>query len=120
MKTHKDLKVWNNSINFVTKVYTITNDFPKEELFSITSQIRRAAVSIASNIAEGAARTSKKEFLNFLSIALGSASELETQIIISKNLNYIKLEDYNIFINELNEIQKMIHGLMNNLKSTNH
>ena len=90
IKTHRDLKVWIDSINLVTKIYTFTNNFPKEELFGITSQIRRAAVSIPSNIAEGAARTSKKEFLNFLSIALGSASELETQIMISRNLKYIR------------------------------
>jgi four helix bundle protein len=120
MKTHRDLRVWNNSIDLVTKIYKITNDFPKEELFGLTSQIRRSAVSIPSNIAEGAARTSKKEFLNFLSIALGSSSELETQLIISKNLKYIGIEDYQVFINDLIEIQKMIHGLMKNLKSTNH
>lgn len=120
MKTHRDLKVWNNSISLVTKVYKITNDFPREELFGLTSQIRRSAVSIPSNIAEGAARTSKKEFLNFLSIALGSSSELETQLIISKNLNFISNDNYQVLINDLNEIQKMIHGLMNNLKSTSH
>ena len=120
MKTHRDLKVWIDSINFVTKIHALTNNFPKEELFGITSQIRRAAVSIPSNIAEGAARTSKKEFNNFLSIALGSASELEIQIIISKNLNYLEKEIAETFINELTSIQKMIHGLMKSLRSTNH
>ncbi|MCU0414343.1 MAG: four helix bundle protein [Ignavibacteriaceae bacterium] len=120
MKTHRDLKVWNNSIDLVTKIYKITSDFPKEELFGITSQIRRAAVSIPSNIAEGAARTSRKEFSKFLSIALGSASEMETQLIISRNLNYLTDKDSEYLINELTTIQKMILGLMKNLKSTDH
>ena len=120
MKTHRDLKVWSNSINLVTQVYQITNNFPKEELFGLTSQIRRSAVSIPSNIAEGAARTSRKEFHKFLSIASGSASELETQLIISKNLNYLNTENSESLINELITIQKMIQGLMKNLKSTDH
>ena len=114
--THRDLKVWNDSINFVTKIYQITNNFPKEELFGITSQIRRASVSIPSNIAEGAARTSKKEFNNFLSIALGSASEVETQLIISKNLNYLNIDSFNTIIQDLNKIQRMISGLMKSIK----
>lgn len=116
MKTHRDLKVWNDSISFVTKIYQITNNFPKEELFGITSQIRRAAVSIPSNIAKGAARTSKKEFNNFLSIALGSASELETQLIISKNLNYLDIESFNNTTDDLTQIQRMIGGLMKSIK----
>lgn len=120
MKTHRDLKVWNNSISLVTKVYKMTSVFPKEELFGITSQLRRAAVSIPSNIAEGAARTSRKEFHKFLSIALGSASELETQLIISRNLNYLTIENSESLINELITIQKMIQSLMKNLKSTDH
>ena len=98
----------------------MTSVFPKEELFGITSQLRRAAVSIPSNIAEGAARTSRKEFHKFLSIALGSASELETQLIISRNLNYLTIENSESLINELITIQKMIQGLMKNLKSTDH
>lgn len=89
MKSHKDLKVWIDSISFVTKIYQLSNNFSKEEQLGIISQMRRAAVSIPSNIAEDAARLSKKKFNQFLSIALGSASELETQIIISKNLNYL-------------------------------
>ncbi|HKI78392.1 MAG TPA: four helix bundle protein [Ignavibacteriaceae bacterium] len=117
MKTHKDLKVWSKSIEIVTSVYKLTKNFPREELYGITSQIRRSAVSIPSNIAEGAARSSVKGFKNFLSIALGSASELETQIIISNNLNYIKPEDKDIILSELTEIRKMIHGLQKSLKT---
>lgn len=116
MKTHRDLQVWNDSIEFVTKIYEVTYNFPKEELFGITSQMRRAAVSIPSNIAEGAARTSKKEFSNYLSIALGSASELETQLTISKNLKYLNIESFNSIIQELNKIQKMIGGLIKSIK----
>jgi four helix bundle protein len=120
MKTHRDLNVWTNSINLVTMIYRFTNDFPKSEIFGITSQIRKAAVSIPSNIAEGAARKSKKEFNNFLSIALGSASELETQIIISKNLGYLSNEKSGTLLNELLTIQKMIAGLMKNIQSSAH
>jgi four helix bundle protein len=79
MKTHKDLEVWKNSIKLVTTIYTVTKSYPKEELFGLTNQMRRSAVSIPSNIAEGAARNSKKEFIQFLHIARGNLAELETQ-----------------------------------------
>jgi len=82
MQTHKDLKVWQKSIDLVTDIYAITNRFPKEEMHGLTSQIRRAAVSISSNIAEGSGRFSDKELVRFLFISLGSSSELETQLII--------------------------------------
>jgi four helix bundle protein len=81
VKTHGDLDVWKNGIELVKKIYILTKDFPKEEIYTLTSQIRRLAISIPSNIAEGAARNSKKEFIQFLYIALGSAAELETQLI---------------------------------------
>ena len=83
MKLHKDLDVWKRSIEFVTFVYNFTKNFPKKEIYGFTNQIRRAAVSITSNIAEGAARNYSKEFIQFLFISLGSISELETQIMIS-------------------------------------
>ncbi len=116
MKTHKDLTVWNESISLVTKIYGITKTFPKDEQFGLTSQIRRASVSVASNIAEGAARASKKEFKHFLSIALGSSSELETQIIIAKNLNYINESVMSELLKCISVIQKMIYGLIKSLK----
>ncbi len=116
-KTHKDLEVWKQSISFVTDIYKLTGNFPKEEIYGITSQIRRAAVSIPSNIAEGAGRNHDKEYLQFLSIALGSTSELETQIIISNNINYINTEQMNTILDKLNNIRKMIVGLK---KSLNH
>jgi len=89
MQTHKDLDVWKLGMDLVEKIYLITKDFPKEEMYGLTSQMRRSAVSIPSNIAEGAARKGNKEFLQFLYIALGSLSELETQILISKRLGYL-------------------------------
>ncbi len=89
MKTHHDLDVWNKAIDYVTIIYKITSVFPKCELYGITSQIRRSAISIPY-IAEGAARHTVKEFYHFLSISLGSLSELETQLLIAKNLDYIK------------------------------
>ena len=89
MKTHKDLNVWKESISLVTFIYEKTKLFPKDELYALTSQIRRSAISIPSNISEGAARESNKEFLRFLFIAQGSISELDTQLLIANNLNFL-------------------------------
>ena len=114
MKSHKDLDVWSKSIEFVLKVYKITKNFPSDEKFGLISQLRRAAVSIPSNLAEGAARNSNKEFIRFLYVALGSASESETQLIISQKLGY--LNDESVF-NDLEDIQKMIMGLIKYLKN---
>ena len=114
MKTHKDLNVWQNSIDFVTKIYSISKDFPKEESFGLQSQIRRAAISIPSNISEGASRNSKKEFIQFLYIALGSASEMETQLIIANKIGYIT--DVDPLLKEVDSIKKMLNGLISFLK----
>ncbi|WP_341850012.1 four helix bundle protein [Kaistella rhinocerotis] len=84
MGTHKDLDVWKSSVELVTTVYLVTSEFPKEEIFGLTNQIRRASVSIPSNIAEGAARNSDREFIRFLYISLGSNQELDTQIFDCK------------------------------------
>ncbi|MDD4202144.1 MAG: four helix bundle protein [Candidatus Omnitrophica bacterium] len=113
MRTHKDLKVWNKAIEYVTRLYKCTSIFPKEELYGLTTQIRRASVSVPSNIAEGAARTSNKEFMHFLFIAIGSLSELETQLIIAKNLGYINEALFDEIVSENEELAKMIHGLIN-------
>jgi four helix bundle protein len=112
MKTHKDLNVWQESIKIVTLIYEKTKTFPKDELFSLTSQIKRSAISIPSNIAEGAARESNKEFLRFLFIAQGSVSELDTQLIIAKTLNLLCQEDYNMLNEKLTDIRKMLTGLI--------
>lgn len=89
IRTHKDLDVWNKSMDLAFDLYSMTKDFPKEEVYGLTSQIRRSIVSIASNIAEGAARGSKKEFIQFLYISLGSIAELETQLLLAKRLEYL-------------------------------
>ena len=110
---HQDMDVWKNSIEMVTNVYNLTNDFPESENYNLTSQIRRSAISVPSNIAEGCARFSDKETLKFISIAIGSIAELETQIIIAKNLTYIK-DDKDIML-QLENIKKMLLGLSNYL-----
>jgi len=89
LKTHKDLDAWKQSLDLVEMVYKVTKEFPQEELYGLTNQLRRAVVSISSNIAEGAARNSAKESIQFLHIALGSAPELETQLTIAKRLGYL-------------------------------
>jgi four helix bundle protein len=90
MITHKDLDIWKLGIELVEEVYKTTVEFPKEEIYGLTNQMRRASVSIPSNISEGAVRSSKKEFIQFLYVALGSLAELETQTIISEKLGYLR------------------------------
>lgn len=111
-KTHRDLEVWKRSIAFVTSVYKLTGNFPKEEMYGLTNQMRRAAVSVPSNIAEGAARSSNKEYIHFLYIALGSATEIETQLIIANNLEYIRQKDFDELCQERDEIGRMVVGLI--------
>ena len=106
---HKNLTVWSKSIELAEEIYKITKEFPKEELYGIVSQIRRAAVSIAANIAEGADRNSNKEYIQFLYIALGSLSELETELIISNRVGYLKNE---LIFKKLIEIKKLLLGLI--------
>ena len=110
MLTHKDLDIWKLGIELVEEIYEITNRFPKDEVYGLTSQMRRATVSIPSNIAEGAAINSKREFNQFLYVALGSLAELETQIIISERLGYIKNQE----LMEL--IEKLRRKLINFIK----
>ncbi len=105
---HKNLEVWKQAVDLVIDIYNITKQIPEDEKFSLTSQIRRAAVSIPSNIAEGCARTSDKEILRFIDIALGSSAELETQLIISEKLNY--LDPQNI-LEKLDKINALMYGL---------
>ncbi|MCX6150363.1 MAG: four helix bundle protein [Ignavibacteriales bacterium] len=116
MKTHKDLEVWKNSIGLVTDIYKITHEFPKEELFGIVNQIRRASISVPSNIAEGAGRHSPKEFIRFLYIAVGSLSELETQFIISRNLEFIDDLFWENLNNKIILIRSQLFGLIKHLQ----
>jgi four helix bundle protein len=115
MTTHKDLEVWKKSVEFVTRIYKVSGEFPKEEIYGITSQIRRASVSITCNIAEGAGRGTPREFAHFLSIVLGSVAETETLLLIAKNLNLISENSYNELNNTLTEIRRMSIGLKNSL-----
>lgn len=110
---HKDLEVWKKSMDLVEEVYALSKFFPDDEKFGLTNQIRRASVSVPSNISEGAARKSDKEFIQFLYIALGSLSELETQYLIAVRLKYI-IENIEIE-NKINEVKRMIVGLRNYL-----
>ncbi len=117
MKMHKDLNVWKKSLDFVTTIYSVTNNFPQSEKFGLTNQIRRASVSIPSNIAEGSARNHNKEFVRFLYIALSSASEVDTQLRISENLKYIDKEKSNELLEELERISKMLQGLIKSINN---
>ncbi|MTI88541.1 MAG: four helix bundle protein [Balneolaceae bacterium] len=112
MHNYKKLKVWEKSLDLATTIYDATKEYPKEEKFGIVSQMRRSAVSISSNIAEGAGRSSDNEFRQFLNIAFGSCSELETQLIISHRLNYIQKKVYEELSLDLTEVQKMIFTLI--------
>lgn len=114
MKTHKDLDVWKLSRELVSDVYKVSADFPKSELYGLTNQIRRSAVSIPSNIAEGSARQGNKEFIHFLYVALGSLAELETQLFLAIDLNYLKEEE--MLFKKLERIRMMLLGLIRSIK----
>jgi four helix bundle protein len=115
MHNLKELKIWNKALELSVRVYEVTASFPKEEVYGLTSQIRRSAVSIPSNISEGAGRNSNKEFIHFLGIANGSCYELQTQLIISNKLNLITNETLQNLLNEIEEIQKMSYTFKNKL-----
>lgn len=116
MQNYKDLKVWQKAHLFTIKVYEVTKVYPKEELYSLVNQIRRAAYSIPSNIAEGCGKKSKLEFANFLNIALGSANESEYFLILSKDLLYLKEDNFNILFDLINEIKGMLISLIGKVK----
>ena len=117
MNNFRKLRIWNESIELATEIYTVTKQYPKSEIYGITSQIRRSVVSIGSNIAEGAGRQSQKEFVQFLNIAKGSCYELETQLLISKNIKFITEKDFQKLESKLVKIEKMIYAL---IKKLNH
>ncbi len=116
MRPHEKLEAWSKAVDFVVEVYKITDAFPKEERFGLTSQIRRAAVSVSANIAEGAGRQSGKEFAHFLSNAQGSASELETELIIARRLGYIDENSFSELRNNLERVGRLITGLIQHLR----
>ena len=111
MRPHEKLDVWKKSIDFAVALYKTTEGFPKDERFGLTSQLRRAAVSISANIAEGAARRSNKEFVHFRSNSQGSTSEVETELLIAHRLNYCRDAEYKTLSSSLDEIGRMLTGL---------
>jgi four helix bundle protein len=115
-KPHHRLEVWKRSLDLVTKMYKVTALFPDQEKFGLVSQMRRAAVSVPSNIAEGAARSTARQFGYFLDIAQGSISELETQMLISRNLGFLASKQINPLLQEIEEISRMLIGLKKSLK----
>jgi four helix bundle protein len=116
MSTFRNLLVWQKSMDLVTKIYTSTQQFPKEELFGLTSQIRRSAISIPSNIAEGYGRDSNKEYLRFLNIAISSLFEMQTQLEIAKNINYINETDFNKLYDDTREVERMMTSFIKKIK----
>ena len=114
-RRHHSLQVWQEAMHLVKEIYRITSGFPKEEMYALVGQMRRAAISIPSNIAEGSARTGNKELLQFLSIARGSLSELETQVFIAKELNYLK--DETELLMRIDKIFGLIGGLIKSIRA---
>lgn len=118
MHNFKELTVWQKSVDLAVATYKITRLFPTEERYSLTQQINRSAVSIASNIAEGAGRNNPKEFNNFLGIAAGSCCELETQFVIAQRIGIINSNDFAVVNANLNSVQKMIFRLQQSINKT--
>lgn len=118
MHNLKELKIWNKAVELSVEVYKATANFPKEEIYGLTSQIRRSAVSVPSNISEGAGRNSNMEFLHFLGISNGSSYELQTQLVISNKLKLISNETLQPLLKEIEEIQKMTYTFQNKLHNT--
>ena len=117
VKSYKDLLVWQQSIDLTVNIYALTSSFPKYELFGLASQIQRAVVSVPSNIAEGHARDSTKEYLRFISIALGSLAEVETQLVIANKLLFLNNEILGELLDKTGEIGRMLRGLQKSLKA---
>ena len=115
IKNFRDLKIWQKGIELVKEIYKITKDFPKEEQYGLSSQMRRAAVSIPSNVAEGFRRRHNKEYKQFLNISLGSSAELETQVVIAKELEYIDYKQEQSSIESIDHICRMISNLIKKL-----
>ena len=118
IRSYKDLLVWQRALAFAVDVYRVTRLFPREEVYGLTSQIRRAAVSLPSNIAEGHARNTDPAFANHLDIALGSAAELETQLTIAREVGYLSVPEHQRLCAELTEITRMIYGLLNKVRAS--
>ena len=117
-RNFRNYKVWQDAVDYATKVYKITAEMPWFEKKGLCDQLQRAVVSISSNIGEGAAKPSDTEFAHFLDTSLGSAFEVETQLLIAKNVGYISLDIYDRLLNDLNEIERQINGLISSLRKS--
>ena len=117
LKNYKELKVWEKAYKLCLDIYTVTKRFPKEEIYGLTSQIRRSAVSIPSNIAEGYGRKTTSEYVRFLYIAYGSVCELETQTMLSGDLDYMKKEKLQELREELGDVERMLKAMIKSLEN---
>lgn len=116
-RAHKDLEVWKESMQLAASIYNVTEKFPKTEIYGLTSQMRRAAVSVPSNIAEGAARASVKEFMQFLNIAGGSLSELDTQITLAEVLGFLTKDQCTGLNEKVEKVSCLLVGLIRNVRN---
>jgi four helix bundle protein len=117
VRSYRELKVWQHSLKLAEEIYHLTEKFPKYETYALSNQMQRAAVSVPCNIAEGHARESTKEFLNYVSIALGSLAELETQLILAERLSYVGNKDLEMTFSEMDELGKMLRGVQKSLRA---
>ena len=116
MQNYKDLKVWERSHQFTLKIYEVTKSFPKDETYALTSQLRRSASSIPANIAEGCGKNTNQDFAKYLNISLGSSNESEYFIILSKDLNYLSQQDFDMLFVLINEIKAMLMALISKVR----
>lgn len=117
IKNYRDLEVWQKSRILVKEIYSLSQNFPREEQFGLTTQIRRAVISIPSNIAEGHSRQSTKDYISFISMAIGSLAEVDTQMVLAQDLNYISNKDYAAVESNIHSLQQMLHKLRGALKA---
>ena len=117
MKDFKRLKVWQKAHSLTLRAYKVTREFPKEELYGLTSQIRRASSSIPANIAEGCGRSGDADFARFLQISMGSASELEYHFLLSHDLDFIETDSFNILVDDISEIKQMLASFIKKLRA---
>lgn len=120
IQSYQELVVWQKAMDLVESVYKATRGFPRDEIYSLTSQIRRAAVSIPSNIAEGQGRSTTRDFLHFLSIAQGSVKEVETQVLIAERLEYVTKQATSALVEQTQQVGRLLSGRINSLKHKSH
>lgn len=117
-RSYRDLTVWQKAVDLTVGIYIVTETFPAREIYALSSQMRRAAISIPSNIAEGRSRKTRKDFVHFLHIALGSATELETQLLIAERLSFVQKEQSEKMAASVSEVCRMLHGMLKKLEAS--